>query len=73
MTQDIQHLYLAIQDAMVELEDVKGTKMAMECLDIANFYCKELMHKLEDMGLAEQMPDHLYSFLGVENPREMEA
>ena len=73
MTQDIQHIYIAIQDAMLELDGVKGTRQAMECLDIANAYCKDLMHKLEANGLAERQPDHFYNFLGIENPRESEA
>lgn len=73
MTQEIQHIYMGIQDAMVELEDVKGTKQAMECLEIANNYCKKLMGRLEEMGLSKKQSDYFYYDLGIENPREEEV
>lgn len=70
MTQEIQHTYMAIQDAVAELDGVKGTERAMECLDIANEYCKKLMGRLEEMGLSKKQSDYFYYMFGVENPRE---
>lgn len=68
-THAIQNLYIGIQDAMLELEGMPNTEAAMECLEIANKYCKAIMKELEDKQMAVRQPDHYYYFMGVENPR----